>query len=524
MAKVSIIIPSYNSEKFISNCLDSIFSQTHDDLEVILVDDCSTDHSYDVMRSYEKREPRRLKLVRNQENKGAGASRNVGLDIAEGKYIGFVDSDDYLELNAVKQMHDSLEKTGVDIARINRKIVYRGHDVSFLGRKLDVREDGIIIPKQETSYLTSDTPGVTNKIFRKELIGDKRFPEDLKWEDYPFSIPLMYKANGVVTAKNTHYNYNLNFAGTTVGDAAKVSPKLLDIFGNTNIVCGFNESLSWLIPVIKGDNEKRNNLIRLKVLTEYYKIQDTSLQTIFKEYIIKYSDDINLDTITNICDVLTRLSTSNSAEMFNFRKELAHQILSTENPIESLNKVERVFIKNNIPTVGKTYSCFEILHPNFKGFDMTSNTISPVLKTSSNKKKQYIIFNDLLKASFGSNNRAIKNYLLSVDKGYKLYTKVKEEDISFDSLTAEEQELLKQFRRIINTLYDHTLKGRNLNDGNIYTNDVIADLKLLENKLAEKPDVEYNLADRVVRMFCGGTEINSMEKAQRYIFEKDRIS
>ena len=134
--------------------------------------------------------------------------------------------------------------------------------------------------------------------------------------------------------------------------------------------------------------------------------------------------------------------------MFNFRKELAHQILSTDNPIESLNKVERVFIKNNIPTVGKTYSCFEILHPNFKGFDMTSNTISPVLKTSSNKKKQYIIFNDLLKASFGSNNRAIKNYLLSVDKGYKLYTKVKEENISFDSLNAEEQELLKQFRRI----------------------------------------------------------------------------
>ena len=91
------------------------------------------------------------------------------------------------------------------------------------------------------------------------------------------------------------------------------NPELIDIFGNTNIICGFNENISWLIPIIKGKNEKHNNLIRLKVLTEYYKIQDTSLQTIFKEYIIKYNDDINLDTITNICDVLTRLSTSNSA-------------------------------------------------------------------------------------------------------------------------------------------------------------------------------------------------------------------
>ena len=236
MAKVSIIIPSYNSEKYISKCLDSIFSQTHDDLEVVLVDDCSTDKSYDIMRSYEKREPRRLKLVRNLENKGAGASRNVGLDIAEGKYIGFVDSDDYIDLDAIKKMHDALEKNGVDIARISRKIVYKGHDVSFLGRKLDVREDGIIVPKNEIEYLTADTPGVTNKIFRRELIGDKKFPEELKWEDYPFSIPLMYKANGVVTAQNTNYNYNLNFGGTTVGDASKISPRLLDIFTCSDII------------------------------------------------------------------------------------------------------------------------------------------------------------------------------------------------------------------------------------------------------------------------------------------------
>ena len=149
MAKVSIIIPSYNSEKFIGNCLDSIFSQTHDDLEVILVDDCSTDHSYDIMKSYEKREPRRLKIVRNPENKGAASSRNIGLDIADGKYIGFVDSDDYIDLDAIKKMHDSLEKTGVDIARIRRRLVCCGHDVSFLGRKYDFGDGHVIEPKKK---------------------------------------------------------------------------------------------------------------------------------------------------------------------------------------------------------------------------------------------------------------------------------------------------------------------------------------------------------------------------------------
>ena len=98
---------STSSDSFCSSLsfssLDSIFSQTHDDLEVVLVDDYSTDHSYDIMRSYEKREPHRLKLVRNTENKGAAGSRNVGLDIADGKYIGFVDSDDYIEPNMYKE-------------------------------------------------------------------------------------------------------------------------------------------------------------------------------------------------------------------------------------------------------------------------------------------------------------------------------------------------------------------------------------------------------------------------------------
>ena len=76
--------------------------------------------------------------------------------------------------------------------------------------------------------------------------------------------------------------------------------------------------------------------------------------------------------------------------MYTFRKELAHQILSTDNPIESLNKVEAVFVKNSIPTVGKAYSCFEILHPDFKDFIMTGGTISPTLQESSNKKRKYI--------------------------------------------------------------------------------------------------------------------------------------
>lgn len=236
MSKVSIIVPVYNSEKYLGDCVDSLLSQTHDDLEIIIVDDCSKDKSYDVMRRIKDNNPRRIKVIRNEVNKGAAASRNVALTEAKGEYISFIDSDDYLDLNAIKKMHDSLEKTGADIARIGRKIVFKGQDVSFLGRKINVRDNGIIIPSKELEYLTEETPAVTNKMFRKELIGDRTFPENLKWEDYPYCIPLLYQANGVVPVSNVDYYYRLNPSGTTVSDARKVSPRLLDIFTCSDII------------------------------------------------------------------------------------------------------------------------------------------------------------------------------------------------------------------------------------------------------------------------------------------------
>ena len=236
MPKVSIIVPVYNSEKYLRECIDSLLYQTHDDLEIIMVDDCSKDKSYDVMRRIKDNNPRRIKVIKNEFNKGAAASRNVALTEATGEYISFIDSDDYLGLDAIKKMHDSLEKTGADIARIGRKIVFKGQDVSFLGRKINVRDNGIIIPSKELEYLTEETPAVTNKMFRKELIGDRLFPENLKWEDYPYCIPLLYEANAVVPVSNVDYYYRLNPSGTTVGDARKVSPRLLDIFSCSDII------------------------------------------------------------------------------------------------------------------------------------------------------------------------------------------------------------------------------------------------------------------------------------------------
>ena len=190
----------------------------------------------DILQAYQQAAPRKIKLLQTKQNSGAGATRNLGLDIATGDYIGFVDSDDYVTLDYYEKLHSACEKTNSDLARTNRKIVLGNMYVSCLGRNSTYDQAQIIDPKTDPRYLITEQPSVTNKLFKKELIADSRFPEGLKWEDYPFVIPLLFKANQVVTVPGKNYLYNMNFNNTTCGDFRKLSPKILDIFTCGDII------------------------------------------------------------------------------------------------------------------------------------------------------------------------------------------------------------------------------------------------------------------------------------------------
>ena len=117
--------------------------------------------------------------------------------------------------------------------------------------------------------------------------------------------------------------------------------------GNTNIVCGMKEEYAWLIPLLmKNENQKEANINRIKVIESFIKIKDVKLQEAFKEYVSECTEELEMEKINYIAEVLHRLSISNSQEMVTFRKELASQILKSDNPIESLNKIENIFINN----------------------------------------------------------------------------------------------------------------------------------------------------------------------------------
>lgn len=311
--------------------------------------------------------------------------------------------------------------------------------------------------------------------------------------------------------------YNREFTLKDFND----NPELLDIFENTNIACAFSETMSWIIPLFNdSENFKTGNYNRMKVITAYSKIQDVELQKAFKEYVIEFGTNIDVEKIEYVSEVLSRLSLSNSSEIFTFRKEIATQILKSNNPLESLSKIEDVFIRNNIPAVGKIYSCFEILHPDFQGFDFEISTISPVLKKSSTMSKKVIVFSDLIKSSFGSNNRSVNVYLKNIEFGSSLYESIKSGQIQFDSLGETEMRELNTFCSHLATLYNNTMNAKKNNETFKSTGYVLTDIIELSKKLSPDGTLDYNLADRAIRIFCGFTGIDTLEQAKEYIERK----
>ena len=200
MVKISVIVPVYNTEKYLRECLDSIVNQTFEDIEIICINDGSTDNSLDILKEYEKSD-KRLSVV-CQPNSGLSITRNHGIKLARGDYIYFIDSDDYLELTALEELYGISNENNLDILIF--KLInfddgttnkytseyYEMEQFKYLNGKVfnyaDVGEDAL-------NFAVS-APG---KFYKMELIQNMEFPQNLIFEDNLFFAKAMLKANRV---------------------------------------------------------------------------------------------------------------------------------------------------------------------------------------------------------------------------------------------------------------------------------------------------------------------------------------
>lgn len=221
--KVSVIVPAYNAEKFLKECLDSIINQSFRDIEIICINDGSTDSTESIIANYTKLDSRISGFT--QINQGLGAARNKGLSIAKGDYVCFVDADDWLSKHFILRLYQQAHIVDADIAMGNivraipdgSKFVY----VDFV----KVMKRQIVCDALE-KYKIMDIPRrnyVVNKLYKRQSLidNDLWFEEGVAFEDIEWSTNMAYKLKKLVTARHANYYYRYNTISLMIGDSEK---------------------------------------------------------------------------------------------------------------------------------------------------------------------------------------------------------------------------------------------------------------------------------------------------------------
>lgn len=226
MQKLSIVIPVYNTALYLKECLESIINQTYSNIEIICVDDCSSDNSADIIKEYAAKD-KRVKYIKHTENKFQGGARNTGIQVAEGKYLAFVDSDDYLlDMDCYKNAVSNLEKYNADISVFSFAEDYGSRKTNH---SLSKSVKGLC--RLNSSNFTKVLCVPWNKIFRLEDIKkhNLNFPEKLKFEDEAFWYKYVAAVEPKAYVENKYsYAYRIR-NGSTMDTRDKYIYNYLDV-------------------------------------------------------------------------------------------------------------------------------------------------------------------------------------------------------------------------------------------------------------------------------------------------------
>ena len=234
--KLSIIVPVYNVEKFLNKCLDSLVGQTMEDYEIILVDDGSKDASGRICDDYAERYPELVRVL-HIDNGGQGRARNFGIETARGEYLGFVDSDDWVETDMYPKLCQRADETGADVVVCD-----------FMAEFDDGRREYMKACMQE--HWLSSAGSSCNKIFRRSRVGEVRFPGGLWYEDFYFSAMLLLKSARTEFIEEPLYIYRRGQESTMHNNNASKNLdmlKIMDMLAEYMLPNGFRRDFEFFL-------------------------------------------------------------------------------------------------------------------------------------------------------------------------------------------------------------------------------------------------------------------------------------
>lgn len=279
---ISIIVPIYNAEKYLDKCLQSIINQTLGNIEILLINDGSTDSSLEICKKYSERDSR-IKII-NKKNEGVSVARNLGIEKATGEYIAFIDSDDWIDTEFCERLYSSVKKEKAELGicnyikenldfkefydiKINKKILYEEDIQKTFLSKLIERDEG------ERVHNLAGFRGPCAKLYKKEILNnyDIKFDENLViGEDFLFNLNFLQKTKRITLDKGYYYHYRTNFNSATMKykkDCFKIYEEILkqlEEFLNKNDIYYKNKnrfyklSIKYLLICLDNEFRKEN--------------------------------------------------------------------------------------------------------------------------------------------------------------------------------------------------------------------------------------------------------------------------
>ena len=224
---ITVIVPNYNTAQYLPKCIDSILAQTWNNIEIILVDDGSSDNSANIINDYKQRYPDIIKSL-FQKNSGQGVARNNALNCMAGDYVVFVDSDDWILPEMFEGMFNNLTGTNSDVVTCNYQMVNENDDVTAKHSCGDVAEQGQNIT-EFPAIVFSLEPQVTSKLFRADLFLNPlyRFPANIWYEDLAVLPSILSACRRISKVPQYYYQYFKREGTTTTTYSLKVLDGLL---------------------------------------------------------------------------------------------------------------------------------------------------------------------------------------------------------------------------------------------------------------------------------------------------------
>lgn len=254
---ISVIIPVYNVENYLERCIDSIINQTYDNLEIILIDDGSNDNSGLICDQYAKKD-NRITVIHNS-NQGLSKTRNNGLDLAKGTYIAFMDSDDYIEKNFIKDTYKMIIENNVDLAITKLKVDYE-NKIPKLNQSSGYRIIDSKSALEEMLYTELYYISACGKLYKKSLFDGIKFPNNQLFEDVNTIYKLINKAKKVCCTDNEYYIYYVRKNSITTKE---FNEKQLDLIKATDEMV---EDIVNIYPDLEKAGKRRKVYSRISTL------------------------------------------------------------------------------------------------------------------------------------------------------------------------------------------------------------------------------------------------------------------